>query len=269
MKRERRQREDEAAAAGEIFGDDDSHPAWRESAFKIRRLGRRAAGSRPQMGYSGGNHHTKMRDRLPWRPTPLPLCRLVLLWVFFSSPQFVFVHQHVSINCLSTQWTELPGHFIHRCPKPWHTHTHTRARARASAEPGYKRQILTLRSIGAIIRAGARLLQCKKVTSSTRVSESRTVKAEQLLGLCNLLLDFKNNGDGRCPMCSECGAPSDQRPHWENSSLTKKKKMLKFLKLTKKERKVLKMPKKYWILSFFSSQFALHSQFLCKGNLTC
>lgn len=59
MKRERRQRGDEAVAAREIFGDDDSHPAWRESVFKIRRLGRRAAGSGSQMDYSGSNHHTK------------------------------------------------------------------------------------------------------------------------------------------------------------------------------------------------------------------
>lgn len=113
--------------------------------------------------------------------------------------------------CPSACVHQLSKHAVNRAPGPFHpplpkalahTHTHTSTSARASAEPGYKRQILTLRSIGAIIRAGARLLQCKKVTSSTRVSESRTVKAEQLLGLCNLLLDFKNNGDGRCPMCS-------------------------------------------------------------------
>lgn len=166
----------------------------------------------------------------------------------------------LSINCLSTQSTEHPGHFIHRCPKSWRAHTHTHVRT----EPRYKRQILTLRSISAAIGAAARLVQCKKVTSSARASESGAVRAARPLQPA-----ARNEKQWKWILANVplCGTPSDQRLHWKTVHWTITR--IFFYKLLKKGRELLKMAKKYRSLLFSSSQIALPCLFMRKGNKAC
>lgn len=234
MKRERRQREDEAVAAGEIFGDDDSLPAWRESVFKIRRLGRRTAGSGSQMGYTGNNHHTKMWDCLLWRP--LQLHR-------FVSRSFFFFRHNSSLSistCPSTVWVR---------SEPSSQAISSTAAQRSDAHTHKHKHWAELQKANLDITIYQHNNHSSRSSPSVQKGRffNRSVPASYCQSRTTLTLKTMRIDTVQCVF-----APSEQTPNWKKVHWLMRRKCKHFLNLWKK-REFLKM-----LLNFVKSiYFAL------------